>query len=78
MLEFLLVLKGLKDEWVLKIDAVDHLLFLLYILVIGPQCHNFIVILVKIKVFLLNFNGSSLLMSFWRFRLSMWDAVKHL
>lgn len=45
---------------------------------ISPQCHNFIVLLVKIKVFLLDLNGGSLLMSFWRFRLSVRDAVKHL
>jgi hypothetical protein len=46
--------------------------------VISPQGHNFIVLLVKIKVFLLDLNCGSLLMSFWRFRLSVRDAVKHL
>ena len=45
---------------------------------IGPQGHNFFVILVKIKVFLLDLNSGSLLMSFWRFRLSVRNAVKDL
>lgn len=67
MQEFLLVLKCLKYERILKVDAVYHLLFLIYLIMISPQGHNFILLLVKIIVFLLNLDCSSLLMSFWRF-----------